>query len=296
MDRHPDANVGGERASGAGPRGPRRWLVLLLVPLASLLVPAPQAQNVVDLLQRQRRDARLAEVLEARGPRLEARGLVELGEVDRWTREYLAVEARRQAVRDSVQRAEDAKADSLILLARLNSLRWRKVEPGEQGSFLEQYRETYWRAAGNRPDLYTDTTSTAELRGRLQAAFGDPTRNADAQRRHGYGGSEYVQFEYWFVVNDSIPVLALDVDGPFGRGLLVASDEGYADLLGPIKADLSARLEAARFPNPWLDYYHSYERRQWYRTGFNGTERFVVEVSPPRWSGAADPDRWIIHR
>ncbi|WP_420454846.1 hypothetical protein [Rubrivirga sp.] len=259
-------------------------------------MPAPQAQNVVEVLQRQRRDARLAEVMAEQGPRLEPRPVVEAGEVDRWTRAFRAVEAARQAARDSLVAAENARADSVIRLAQLATLRWRKVEPDAQGSFLEQYRETYWQAAAPDRNLLVDTSRTALLRGRLQAAFGRPTRNGDALRRHGYGGSEFVQFEYWFVVNDSIPVLALDIDGPFGNGLMVASDERYTSLLPPIRADLSARLEAAGRPDPWLDYYHSFERRQWYRTGFNGADHFVVEVRPPRWSGRSDTDRWIIHR
>jgi len=267
-------------------------LVLSLIPLAV----APQAQNVVQLLQEQRRVARAAEVVAERGPRLEAKPLAPLGEVDRWTRAYLAVEAARQAARDSVVRAENAKADSLIRLAQMASLRWRKVEPGAQQSFVEQFGETYWQAAVPGPRLLVDTARTDLLRGRLQAAFGDPTRNGDARERHGYGGSEFVQFEYWFVVNDSIPLLALDVDGPFGHGLLIASDERYTELLRPIKADLSARLEAARRPDPWLDYYHSYERQAWYRTGYNGAELFTVEVRPPRWSRQPPTDRWIIHR
>ena len=89
----------------------------------------------------------------------------------------------------------DMKADSLIRLAQLATLRWRKVEPDGQGSFLEQYADTYWQAALPGRGLYVDTTGTQALRGRLQAAFGRPTRNGDAQRRYGYGGSEDIQFE-----------------------------------------------------------------------------------------------------
>ncbi len=290
MRRRASARSQGESARlGARP-------VLLVLAVFCLLSPVSSAQDVVQVLQRQRQEARLAEILAERGPLLAPRPVVEVGEVDRWTRAFRAVEAARQAARDSLVAADEAKADSLIRLAQLASLRWRKVEPDAQQSFLEQYRETYWEAAYPGPSLLVDTSSTALLRGRLQAAFGRPTRNADALRRHGYGGSEFVQFEYWFVVNDSIPILALDIDGPFGQGLMVASDERYASLLRPIRADLSARLDAARRPDPWVDYYHSFERRQWYRTGFNGADQFTVEVRPPRWSGRSDTDRWIIHR
>ena len=278
-----------------------RWRAFVLaVPLAACLVPlatAPQAQGVVDVLQRQRRSARLAEIVEALGERTPPRPAVELEtEVpDRAVVAFHRVQRRRQQARDSLVAAEEARADSLILAAQLATLRWDKVEPGAQGAFLEQYREAYWQAAQPQRGLAIDSLDTHTIRGLLQAAYGRPTRNADAQQRFGYGGSEYIQFEYWFVVNDSIPVLALDIDGPFGTGLLIASDEAHADLLRPLKAALSAQLEDER-PDPWVDYYHAYERRAWFRTGYNGAEAFTVEVRAPRWSGRPGSDRWIIHR
>ena len=210
----------GVRDQGTRPAGPCARLALaafLLIPLGSLLVPSASAQSVVDVLQRQRRDARVAEILAEIGDRQPARPPVELGDDVPAVAAFRAVQAGRQAARDSLVAAEAARADSLILAAQLATLDWRKVEPGAQDGFVEAYAEAYWQAADPRPGL-VDSLQTPALRGRLQAAFGRPTRNADAQRRYGYGGSEYVQFEYWFVVNDSIPVLALDIDGPFGRG------------------------------------------------------------------------------
>lgn len=287
-----DRGLGRRRASRSG----WLWLAAALLPLASLLFPpSVSAQTVVDVLQRQRRDARLAEIMEALGSRVPPRPPVELGTPDAATVAFRAVQARRQQARDSLVAAEGARADSLILAAQLATLHWRKVEPGAQQDFVEQYAEAYWKAADPRPGL-VDSLGTPALRGRLQAAFGDPTRNADAQRRYGYGGSEYIQFEYWFVVNDSIPVLALDIDGPFGRGLLIATDEPFTSILQDLKADLSGQLDQARRPDPWVDYYYSYERRRWFRTGFNGAESFTVDVQPPGWSGRQETQRWVIHR
>ncbi len=276
----------------------RRLAAALLIPLAFLIPDPSYAQSsaleVVHDLRQQRQGARIAEVRAALGPRTEPRPPVYVGETDRHTAALRAVRAREQARRDSLRAADEARADSTIQAARLATARWRKVEPDAQGSFVEQYRETFWEAVarGRAPTL--DTTATAELRGRLQAAFGRPTRNADAQRRYGYGGSEFVQFEYWFVVNDSIPLLALDVDGPFGRGLLLAGDEAQAHLLPTLRTQLSRRLGRAR-PVPYVDYYHAEERSAWYRTGYNGAEWFTRPVRPPRWAGQAG-DRWIIHR
>ncbi|MGB3542980.1 MAG: hypothetical protein WBA11_08660 [Rubrivirga sp.] len=246
------------------------------------------------MLRQQRLEARAAEIVLEVGERIQPKPIVEVGTVDWATAAFREVQAARQAARDSLVRADNLKADSLILAARLATLNWDKVEPDAQGFFLERFGETYWQAVGAR-GLLTDTLDTHALRGKLQAEFGRPTRNGDAQRRYGYGGSEYIQFEYWFVVNDSIPLLALDIDGPFGRGLLVASDEEYQDILPDLKADLSARIEAQR-PDPWLDYYHSFERGRWFKTGFNGTEDYTLPVRPPRWSGREGSDRWVIHR
>ena len=289
------------RGQGSGVRNQRRRRcgrapVLLWAAVSCFLLPvSSRAQSVVEVLQQQRRDARVAEIMGEIGDRVPPRPAVEIGTPDAATQAFLAVQAERQRARDRLVAVEEARADSVIRAAQLATLSWRKIEPGNQQDFVEQYAEAYWQAADPRPSL-VDSLDTAALRGRLQAAFGDPTRNADAQRRHGYGGSEYVQFEYWFVVNDSIPLLALDIDGPFGRGLLIATDEPHGDLLQDLKASLSARLETARRPDPWVDYYHSYERGEWYRTGFNGDESFTVAVRRPRWSGRTETERWVIHR
>src|SRR5690606_296284 len=131
-------------------------------------------------------------------------------------------------------------------------------EPDEQGPFIGEYGEVFWVAAPRLAAL--DTVATPRLRALLNGAFGAPTRNAAAAEQEGYAGSEHVQFEYWFAVNDSIPLLVLDRDGPFGRGLIVAGDEAHRRLLPLLAADLAARLARAR-PTPYADYYHAQERR-----------------------------------
>ena len=273
----------------------RALAVLFLMPLASCLMPAAQAQSVVEILQRQRLEARVREAAAEIGEFLPVRPVRLAASTDPFDRAYDAVVARRAAVRDSLAAAERAQylADSLAGTPQRTV--WAKVAPDGQGAFLERFREVYWRASDPRR-LALDTTATPVVRGLLQSVFGRPTRNADALRQVGYTGNEFVQFEYWFVVNDSIPVLLLDLDGPFGRGLLLAGAEAYADQLPELKADLSRQLFAATGPDPFVDYYHSYERRQWYRTGYNGTDYFTVPIRPPGWVQSRAVDRWIIHR
>ena len=273
-------------------RGPGRALVWALLAFATA---DARAQNVVELLQRQRLEARAAEVAAGLDPDVAPRPVISLGAADPFTEAFLAVQARRQAVLDSVaaERAAQTRRDSLA--GTPPRLVWAKVEPDAQGAFLDRYREVFWRASDPRR-LALDTTATPVIRGRLQNVFGRPTRNADALRQVGYTGNEFVQFEYWFVVNDSIPVLLLDLDGPFGRGLLLAGSEEFADALPDLKADLSRQLFAAPGPDPFVDYYHSFERESWYRTGFNGTEFFTVPIRPPGWVQSRAVDRWVIHR
>ena len=282
----------GERGRAAR-AGARRAAVLSLLFLFFPTVPS--AQDVAEVLQQQRWLARTAEILDTLGTEIPARPIVRVGAPGEHERAWLAVIAAREALADSLA---SARRDSLARAAAdapLAEVTWRKTEPEAQGGFLEQYREVYWNAMSQRSPI--DTFATPTLRGRLQATFGTPTRNADALRKVGYSGSEYVQFEYWLVVNDSIPVLAMDVDGPFGRGLLLAGPEAYERYLGQIKADLAARLLARPSADPYVDYYLSYERDQWYRTGYNGTEYFQRTVRrPPRWSNRPRVDRWVIHR
>gem|GEM_PF-1130114 len=299
----------GERGAGSGERGrtvrrnaragvfPRPALLSLLAAACSLLpaAPAASAQDVVELLRQQRRDARVAEILATMDARVAPHPTRRLGTPDPYVQAILDRRAARAALADSL--AQAARADSLAALpAPVLTFRWDKTAPDAQGAFLARYRETFWRSSDPSAGNVIDTTRTTALRGRLQAVFGDPTRNADALRQVGYAGSETVQFEYWFVVNDSIPVLVMDIDGPFGRGLLLAGDETDAAVLPHLKADLAVRLADAVGPDPWVDYYRSYERNQWYRTGYNGATLFTVEIRPPAWSRRARVDRWNIHR
>ncbi len=273
-----------------------RWLLaLLLMGLAPSLTPTAHAQGVVEVLRQQRLEARMREAAEAIGPTIGPWPVPLGAPPDLFDQAYLAIAARRAAARDSLAAAAAAQYLADSLAGSPARIVWEKVQPDAQGVFLERFRETFWRASDPRR-LRLDTTATPLVRGLLQAVFGRPTRNADALRQIGYTGNEFVQFEYWFVVNDSIPVLLLDLDGPFGRGLLLAGAEAYADLLPDLKEDLSRQLFETAGPDPFLDYYHSYERRQWYRTGFDGTDYFTVSIRPPGWAQSRAADRWIIHR
>jgi hypothetical protein len=211
---------------------------------------------------------------------------------DRWLAAYEAAIAAQRAVADSVARAV---ADSVARAARMGPIDWHVVAAHEQGIFLDRYKEVFWMTI-NTP-AGSDSIATPELRARLAALFGAPTRNAAAAEQEGYAGSEHVQFEYWLVANDSIPLLVMDTDGPFGRGLLIASDDRYQRSHAALKADLSARILAAGPPAAYADYYHARDPDAWFRTGYDGLAYFTAEVRPPRWARRPrEGVRWRIYR
>lgn len=178
----------------------------------------------------------------------------------------------------------------------LDEIVWEKVPPTGQERFLERFREALWTNEGMRYSAL-DTTATPELRARLNDRFGAPTRTAVARGVEGFEGSLDVQFEYWFVVNDSIPFVALDVDGPFGKGLVLAGDLDDEPVLGQLKRDLTETLMARPRLMPYVDYYRHRERGQWYRVGYDGERFFVVEIERPRWARRrSETGRWYLFR
>ncbi len=155
----------------------------------------------------------------------------------------------------------------------------RTVRRLERGWFEEEYGGTDWSFLGASTHLTLfDTTYTRELRARLQAQFGDPTQTlADRPDTSRIGEA---QFEYWFVVNDSIPVRVTDANGPRDRGLIVATESRLRDRLPALRAAL---LRPLRQPErtPYVDYYYDTTddgMRRWYRAGFDGRSYFLDRI------------------
>ncbi len=154
----------------------------------------------------------------------------------------------------------------------------RPVRRLEKDWFRTQFADTDWAFLGETPHYtFLDTARTPDLRARLQAQFGDPTRTlADTPLEKPPG--ERAQFEYWFVVNDSIPVRVTDVSGPKGRGLIVAAERPYRDQLRALRDTLLGSLRHSERA-PHVDYYYDTWRERWYRTGFDG-QSFFLEQTP----------------
>ncbi len=160
----------------------------------------------------------------------------------------------------------------------------RVVQRLERAWFQREFGDTPWAFLGSSSYLSPlDTTVTRVLRARMEAQFGPPTRTlADRMRRDGSIEGDPVQFEYWFVVNDSIPAFVMDVHGPYDRGLIVATDRRYRNELRAFRDALLAPLLESAGRKPYVDYFYDTEVARWYRTGFDGADYFIEPISRSR--------------
>jgi hypothetical protein len=152
----------------------------------------------------------------------------------------------------------------------------------ERPVFLSQYGQTRWAFMQGRRRAEIDTTLTTDIRSRLQARFGVPTvtlAEMDSVQRRS--PEEIIQFEYWMVVNDSIPVMILDVDGPLGRGVVVATDARFRDDLDGVRYALLHPLFAEPRRAPYIDYFYLPVTANWYATGFDGATFFHQRIARP---------------
>jgi hypothetical protein len=161
----------------------------------------------------------------------------------------------------------------------------RRVRDLERSWFRRRYQSVEWAFLGSGRRLtFPDTARTRTLRARLQARFGPPTRTLaelysnDWVRAPDSTREPPIQFEYWFIVNDSIPVRVSDVGGPRDRGVIVSSDRRYRDDLAAIRSALLGPLQGVE-PAPYVDYYYEAATRRWYRVGFDGQAFFRERIS-----------------
>ncbi len=177
----------------------------------------------------------------------------------------------------AVRAAPEKEATSTFVLER-----WRVVRRFEQRWFLRRFGQNGWAYLGSNSWTPLDTLRTPELRARLQAHFGDPTRTlAEVDLYQRRPRDEYIQFEYWLVLNDSIPFRIMDVNGPFERGIVVASAPRYRDHLWTIRQALLGRLIIDPRRAPFVDYYYQRETDTWYLTGFDGRAFFLEPIRRP---------------
>jgi hypothetical protein len=161
----------------------------------------------------------------------------------------------------------------------------RRVRTLERSWFRQRYRAVEWAFLGSGSRLtFPDTSRTRDLRARLQARFGPPTRSlAEVYSNEWVQAPDStreppIQFEYWFIVNDSIPVRVSDVGGPGERGVIVSTDRRHRDDLVALRSALLGPLKTVERA-PYVDYYYERSTRRWYRVGFDGRSFFRERIS-----------------
>ena len=160
--------------------------------------------------------------------------------------------------------------------------KWTLVPKLGRSWFNKEFREVRWSYIGSNSRSLIDTTYTRELRARLESEFGSPTQTiADLGDVKDIRTGANIQFEYWFVINDTIPLMVMDVNGPFERGLVVASDHKYRGILAEIKDAFLGRVARSESRAEYADYYYLPEQRMWFLSGYDGQRFFVNRISRP---------------
>ncbi|MFN1835435.1 hypothetical protein AB2B38_009250 [Balneola sp. MJW-20] len=156
-----------------------------------------------------------------------------------------------------------------------------KVTEDQKAAFMQRFSDVKWTGQGfNYNSL--DRMPAIEIRAKLQDAFGEPTQTVediikkDGRLRDG----KSIQFEYWFVIDGEIPMMILDLDGPFEDGLVWVGASRYIDLMPQVKRTLTKLVGDAQ-PKEYVDYFFSPERDQWFKVAYSGGKYTKEEIKQP---------------
>lgn len=155
-----------------------------------------------------------------------------------------------------------------------------KVEGKDASKFEKRFSKIKWTGQGfNHNKL--DRMPAIEIRARLQSAYGDPTKTIETVMDGGkFRAGKAIQFEYWFVVNGTIPMMVLDMDGPFANGLVYVGASRYIDLMPEVKRTLTRTVTEAE-PKEYSDFFYSPERKQWYKVSYKNGTYTKQEIKQP---------------
>lgn len=159
---------------------------------------------------------------------------------------------------------------------------FEKVTHENRSQFKQQFHGMKLTGQGLHQETKIDSRQTNEIRARLQAAFGDPTQTLeDLINQKGFRPGKAIQFEYWFTVDDSIPLIILDWDGPFGSGLTFGGASKYVDLMPQIKRAFSQKLMSVDKLGNFQDYFYSPEREQWFKVAYKDGKFKTKKIDSP---------------
>lgn len=149
-----------------------------------------------------------------------------------------------------------------------------KVEASERNEFQRRFADINWTGQGLYNPTTIDRIPTIELRSRLQAVFGDPTQTIDDLiNKRNFRPGKAIQFEYWFIIDNEMPLMVLDLDGPFENGLVYVGASRFIDLMPQVKRTFNRLLMGDEGePAEFEDYFYSPERQQWYLVQYKDGE------------------------
>lgn len=158
----------------------------------------------------------------------------------------------------------------------------RVIRKLERPAFEERFDSVRWAFLQGRTFSVLDTTQTRDLRARMEAHFGPPTRTlAEVDSVEMQPREEVIQFEYWMIVNDSIPVVIVDVNGFVDRGVVFASDARYRNRLGELREAVLRPILDPLTRERYVDFYFHVESRTWFASGFDGASFFTRRIVRP---------------
>ncbi|MBK97429.1 MAG: hypothetical protein CL672_01395 [Balneola sp.] len=156
----------------------------------------------------------------------------------------------------------------------------KKVSTEDAAVFEAEFKDIKWTGQGfNYNEL--DRVPAIELRARLESVFGEPTKTIEDIVELGkLRAGKAIQFEYWFIVDGEIPMMILDLDGPFADGLVYVGASRYIDLMPAVKRTLTRQLLDTE-PKAYLDYFYSPEREKWFEVSYQHGKYIKKEVDKP---------------
>jgi hypothetical protein len=167
--------------------------------------------------------------------------------------------------------------------AQFEAAEFEKITNEKRAQFERQTQDIDLTGQGLYEDTKLDDRQTNEIRARLQAKFGDPTQKLeDLINTDNFRLGKAIQFEYWFMVNDSIPLMVLDWNGPFGSGLTYGGASKYIDLMPQIKREFVQKLMTVEDFGEYEDYFYSPEKEQWYIVKYEDGKFRNVEIDSPQ--------------
>lgn len=160
---------------------------------------------------------------------------------------------------------------------------FRKVDNKDRTAFMARFNQMRdMTGNGFQGETTIDKIPSPEIRARLQRQFGNPTVTvADFVGVRDVRPGNSIQYEYWFIVNDSIPMMILDSDGPFSSGLVMGGSSRFVDMMPDVKRAFSDKLMSDRTLAEFNDYFYSPEREQWYNVRYQNGKFETKNITVP---------------